>query len=317
MVMTGAPSAEFGTGLLRTTIRGTPQGWVWSRRPGPDAPAPFADPYPPLTRWLLGRSVGGVRWVVGERDGQGGRIYTAPSALSAALLLLGPGPRQPALAALADALAGVGGLLAELHGVPTPLRSAATGPPRALLRLHNWLTGVSSTPGRAALRTAVGVRRYRLLTDTCAAALAPSADHVLSHGALSLGSLVLGPGNGAAVFVGEDLGIAPRAFDLAWPVGELSEFGLKPEALRTLVDALSQGYGEATPLDGVWPALRVAVHTHDTIAYRPWPVGRAVACFGPLLRQLLKTSRPSPGAHAGHGDASRSGHAARREPECA
>jgi hypothetical protein len=57
------------------------------------------------------------------------------------------------------------------------------------------------------------------------------------------------------------------------------------------MDAVSAGYGDtgASP-DGLWPALRIAVHAHDTIAYRPWPPARAIPEFVPLLHDLLDAS---------------------------
>ncbi|MET9404119.1 phosphotransferase [Kitasatospora sp. NPDC002965] len=301
-----AEAVEFGTGLLRTTVRRTVHGYRWSRAPGPDAPSPFAAVSPGTAALLAGLPAvpgtgraAATGWLLGEEDGRGHRHYSARSPLSAARLLL-PGDRRADGApptALVDAVTGLGALLARLHRTPLPPGTPPPAPSRALRRLHAWLTDDSPVPGAELLRDALGARRHSTLVRGCSAALAPGDDGVLCHGAPGLGSLLPGgPGGAAAVFIGEDLCLAPPATDLGWLVGEL--IGLRwslgagaPEAWQRLVDAAAAGYGATAEVsDSFWPALRVAARVHDTVAYRPRPPDAVIPRFAPLLRGLLDAS---------------------------
>ncbi|MEV0535521.1 hypothetical protein [Kitasatospora sp. NPDC050463] len=295
-------AAEFGTGLLRTTLRRTVHGYRWSRSPGPRAPSPFAALSPGLVDLLAALpQIPGAGWLLGEEDRLGHRHYSARSPLSAAhLLLLGAGMAEddPSRTPIVEALTDLGRLLASLHRVRLPPGLPPPAASRALRRLHAWLTDRSSVPGAQLLRTALGTRRYATLARGCASALAPGSSGVLCHGAPGLGSLLLpdDTGGAAAMFIGEDLCRAPAGYDLGWPVGELielrSSLGVRaPQSWQPLVNAVATGYGAAGAVtDPFWPALRIAVHAHDTIAYRPWPPEAALPRFVPLLRDLLDAS---------------------------
>ncbi|MFF9403079.1 MULTISPECIES: hypothetical protein [unclassified Streptomyces] len=297
--MTTEAVATFGTGLLRTTVRRTPDGFLWSRRTGPLAPSPFAPPTPGLSALLAGQDGPRTHWLLGESDHRGNRHYAARSSLTAAYVLLTCDgvPEFPLSPELLDALTGLGGLLAGLHQAQVLPTTPSPGPSRALRRLHAWLTGVSEVPGADLLRSGLGARLFTVLARGCATALMPSPDDVLCHGAPGLGSLLLGgPGRPAEMLIGEDICTAPASYDLGWPIGELIELrrshgAREPEAWQPFVDAVSTGYGDTgTSLDSLWPALRIAVHAHDTIAYRPWPPARAIPEFVPLLHDLLNAS---------------------------
>ncbi|WP_424863161.1 phosphotransferase [Streptomyces sp. MMS24-I29] len=297
--MTTEAVAAFGTGLLRTTVRRTPDGFLWSRRTGPLAPSPFAPLAPGLAESLAGQECLQTRWLLGESDRRGNRHYAARGRLTAAYSLLtrdgfrefAPSPE------LLDALTGLGGLLAGLHRTRVPPTAPSPGPSRALCRLHGWLTGASEVSGADLLLSGLGARLFAVLTRGCAAALTPSPNDVLCHGAPGLGSLLLGgPGRPAEMLIGEDVCRAPAAYDLGWPTGELIELrrshgAREPEAWQPLMDAVGHGYGDTgASSDSLWPALRIAVHAHDTIAYRPWPPARAIPEFLPLLHDLLHAS---------------------------
>ncbi|MFF6774201.1 hypothetical protein ACFY8W_11610 [Streptomyces sp. NPDC012637] len=292
---------EFGTGLLRTRVTGGAAGtgagrYVWERRPGALAPAPFAAPLTdaapvtdsaPLTdaapatdavRRLLDGGDASVRWAPGTPTADGeGRIYRVRGPESAAGRLLYHGPDDE----LADALRGLGAALRTLHDTPLPTGAVTPGPlPRGLVRFTDWLAGRSPQP-RAAyaetlLRPRLGESRMARLHGLCER-IAADADRVPCHGAAALGSLV--PAEGAPgeadMLVGEDLCLAPWYWDLGWTLGELVELkwyrGDSGPAWPKLLDALFEGYGRSLGDD--WSslaALRVLLHLHDYTAYVGW-----------------------------------------------
>ncbi|ANS68059.1 hypothetical protein SLINC_5835 [Streptomyces lincolnensis] len=284
----GPVHREFGTGLLRTEVTGTPEkGYVWVRHPGPRAPRPFTAHDPRLTAALPGDlPPGPVRWAPGvpppEADGPQGRRYAVRGPESVAGRLLHHGPDED----LAVTLHGVGRLLRALHDTPVPAEAAVrlTTRPRGIHRFTEWLAGRSPSP-RAAyaeslLRPRLGEVRMAALHALCARITGDREARVLCHGAPALGSLVPAVGPGARVgeadlLIGEDLCLAPWYHDLGWTLGELVELrwyrGDAHPAWPALLDAFFTGYGR--DLGDDWhrlAALRVLLHLHDYTAYVGW-----------------------------------------------
>ncbi|MEV4332258.1 hypothetical protein AB0K02_17270 [Streptomyces sp. NPDC049597] len=278
-----AYSRDFGTGLLRTRVTGGTEGggYTWVRRPGPQAPAPFAAPVPDLDA-LIAAEGGGrhVLWASGAVTGDGaGRVYRVRGPESAAGRLLYHGPDD----GLVDVLRDLGRLLRALHDTPVPpvAADALRAAPRGLVRFTDWLAGRSPEP-RAAyaeslLRPRLGEVRMAALHELCER-IAADGDRVLCHGAPALGSLVPAQGTSrgdADMLIGEDVCLAPWYLDLGWTLGELVELkwyrGDSGPAWPRLLNALFEGYGR--DLGDTWPrlaALRVLLHLHDYTAYVGW-----------------------------------------------
>ncbi|GAB7182140.1 hypothetical protein ATKI12_1971 [Kitasatospora sp. Ki12] len=284
---------EFGTGLLRTSVRELPGGgWRWRRTPGPLAPTPFQPVDEELDRLLAragsgdgsgagsgsgsdsgsgsGSGNGGARLVPGTADGPA-RRYEVRGEVSVAHLLLngGLGPH------LAGPLRDLGRLLRALHRLEPPTGRPAT-PSRALARLGDWLGGRAASPraacAQAGLRRELGEERWsRLLAWYRRTAGDP--DTTLAHGAPGLGSLVVDHASGGVdLLVGEDVCALPWYLDLGWVVGELVELqwqlGGDKAQWQALTDALFEGYGR--DLGPEWhriAALRILLHVHDIAAY--------------------------------------------------
>ncbi|MFO7253144.1 MAG: phosphotransferase [Actinomycetes bacterium] len=272
-----APVAEFGTGLLHTTITADGEGgFVWSRRPGPLAPAPFAPADPELAGRIAAVELpAGVRLVPGAARGEA-REYRVAGARSVADHLIRDGVHP----CLEPALRGLGAALAALHALPPPAHRPAA-PSRGLARLEAWLRGrplqAWAAQAAAVLRDRIGPDRWaRLCAWAARTAGEPAAGPVLCHGAPGLGSVVFDPHTGVAeILVGEDLCVAPRHADLGWVIGELVELswrlGGDVRAWQGLTDALLEGYGHGTELP--WnhlAAVRIALHLHDYTAYVAW-----------------------------------------------
>ncbi|MDE3723107.1 phosphotransferase [Nocardiopsis sp. N85] len=263
---------SYGTRLLRTTVSRDENGFVWVRRPGPDAPAPFAPARisaDPALETAAVEGVGGLRLALGTPVGEG-RLYRAfgPDTVAGRLLYGGGGP------GLSVHLRGLGAMLRHLHGITPAEGTAALGRPRGLDRLGRWLADPApervDAAGRAA-RERLGDRRWGLLRDWYGELLA--AAPALCHGAPGLGSLVPGGEGAAAVLLtGEDLSAGPPVFDLGWTVGELTELawqmGRGREIWQPLLTALFEGYGDDLgPHWYRWAALRTVLHTHDFSTY--------------------------------------------------
>ncbi|MEV4293602.1 hypothetical protein [Microbispora rosea] len=268
------PVEAFGTALLRTTISVAGQGgFVWTRSPGPLAPAPFSPMTPELAARIAALDVNGVaRLAPGESRGES-RVYHVAGEESVADHLLRDGVRTD----LAPALHGLGAALAALHAL-TPVVPLPPTTSRGLTRLDDWLRDRApqawAAQAGAILRDRLGPARWDRLRDWTARAA--GVDTVLAHGAPGLGSVVFDPASGIAeVLVGEDLCAAPRQTDLGWAMGELVELswqlGGDPRDWQRLTDALLEGYGH--DLDMEWnhlAAVRIALHLHDYTAYVGW-----------------------------------------------
>lgn len=300
---------EFGTGLLRTSVTGLPDGgYRWRRRNGPQSPAPFApapdapaDPEGGAGASVEGsgaapgadtartgerirglRPDGAVRWAVGTAEGAD-RVYRVRGPESVAGRLLREGPDEQ----LATTLHGLGRALRALHELPVPQDAGTGARPRGLVRLDDWLAGRSPSP-RAAyaesfLRPRLGDARLAAVRELSAGMTAApgNADTVLCHGAPGLGSLVpVAPGSGTPgegdMLIGEDLCPASWQFDVGWTLGELVELkwyrgGDRPEAWSGALQSFFQGYGR--DLGDAWArhaALRVLLHLHDFTSYVGW-----------------------------------------------
>ncbi|MFJ8626480.1 flavoprotein [Kitasatospora sp. NPDC093550] len=280
-----ASGEEFGTGLLRTSVRELPSGGRrWRRTPGPMAPTPFQPVDEELDRLLArvdlgdggdggdggGGRGGGARLVPGTADGPS-RRYDVRGEVSVAHLLLN-GELGPELV---GPLRDVGRLLRALHRLGPPA-GRAVAPSRALARLGDWLTGRAASPRAACaqggLRRELGEERWsRLLAWYRRTAADP--DTTLAHGAAGLGSLVVDRASGGVdLLVGEDVCVLPWYVDLGWVVGELVELqwqlGGDKAQWQALTDALFDGYGR--DLGPEWhriAALRILLHVHDIAAY--------------------------------------------------
>ncbi|MEU7799425.1 hypothetical protein AB0J14_31515 [Micromonospora arborensis] len=272
-VATIAPAGrDFGTDLLRTTVRPLPVGgYRWRRSVGTLAPTPFV---PALDDVVVALPAPGpVRWVAGVPDGDA-RTYHVRGDHAVAGRLLRDGPD----AALAPILHGLGRALRHLHDQPVPA-GVGTHRPRGFTRLTTWLDGRSPQPRTAyaesLLLPRLGVdalRRIRAYTERIATAPA-----VLCHGAPGLGSLVPAEADPteADALIGEDLCAAPWEYDLGWVLGELVELqwyrgGDRP-AWQRLITALLDGYGrDLGDRWQEWVAFRVLLHIHDYTAYVGW-----------------------------------------------
>lgn len=279
-----APPRSFGTALLRTEIDGNDDdGYRWTRRPGPAAPQPFADPArstdPALLALTVPETRGAVRLTLGVPDGAA-RWYPTDAPTAAASLLLYTDRGHE----LAGDLHGLGRLLRRLHDSgpapwdrPDPDDPAPTADqrlPRGWRRLHRWLDGAAAVgdaaPARDRLGAVLGSHRWQLLRDwTAEVAVSPAAR---CHGAPGLGSLVPAGRRGDPVLLtGEDLAVAPWTWDLGWVVGELVELSWqlgRSTGLPELLAALFTGYGRDLGPDwSRYAALRITLHVHDFSAY--------------------------------------------------
>lgn len=282
---------EYGTGLLQTHITRIPAteggGYLWQRRPGRWAPAPFRQLDPAVHERLatlsgafsdtVGDGATGAdaaRLVVGHVDPPM-RHYRVHGHESVAGRLLNGGPD----AALVAPLRQLGSLLRRLHATPPPATVAHRSP--GMARLGDWLSG---RPNRfpavamlGALRRELGEERWHRLTGWYAEVLADTAEVTLAHGAPGLGSLVVSPDTSTAeLLTGEDVCAQPWYLDLGWVVGELVELkwqiGGDPAGWQRLIDALFEGYGR--DLGPNWhrvATLRVLLHAHDFGAYVQGP----------------------------------------------
>lgn len=272
--MSTAIVSTYATDLLISEVHAHPDGYRWTRRPGPAAPGPFRVPSTALAAALTGiGSREDVRLLLGEATAWGGRTYHPVGDHQPVvhwLLLGGPEGVPGGAEALETALRGVGALLAEIHRLPARGLLAGSASARPLERLRTWLTG----PADEILRAHITGTTARTLLDWCEEALDPRRDHVVSHGAPGLGSLVLEARSGAAgLLVGEDVCLAPWQFDLGWLIGDLVELrwavgGSRPSRWQRLVDAVTEGYGrDLGDAWHRWAALNIAVHVHDRATY--------------------------------------------------
>ncbi len=290
---------EFGTGLLHTRVRRGPDGtgWVWVRRPGPNAPSPFAELVTPPagdtddTRRALdsrARLLDGV-----PADGEpGARSYRVAEAESVAGRLLREGPDPD----LVPALRATGALLRVLHG--RPRETCPPGPARPVLRMRAWFAGraprVAAVRAGELLRSRIGNVRWTRLA-TWAAAAEPTAGGgpaLALHGAPGLGSVVVDRETGEATLLGgEDAGIGPWRHDVGWMLGELVEMrwcaGGDHDRWAALAAAVVEGYGtDPGPGSHRWVALRVALHLHDFSAYVGWHPDE-LERYAPFLAALV------------------------------
>ncbi|AIA06987.1 flavoprotein [Streptomyces noursei] len=266
------PDAEFGTGLLRTSVHElSTSGHRWRREPGPLAPKPFQAAEGEVYQLLQGiGELGDARLATGTPDGPA-RLYDVRGDVSAAHVLLRRGPT----AELAKPVRDLGRLLRAVHDLEPPAGWRA-GPSRGLARLDDWLAGRAASPRAACaqgqVRRSLGEARWaqvlawhsRTVTDTVT---------TFAHGAAGLGALVIDRDSGGIdLLIGEDVCMTPWYVDLGWVVGELVELqwqvGGDKGAWQSLTDALFEGYGR--DLGQRWKeiaALRILLHVHDIAAY--------------------------------------------------
>ncbi|MFI1707816.1 hypothetical protein [Streptomyces griseoruber] len=274
----GAASAmdvrRYGTGLLSTEVRPLDEGgYLWRRKPGPSAPGPFPPVPAPSVKAIAGLPQDGPgRWVLGREQGRA-REYRVGGGTSVADRVLREGPGK----GLDDVLRAVGGLLAQLHGLPRRSADDQVAGSAGMFRLAVWWSGRGAKDRAKVagelLRTELGDDGWRLLRGWLAEALADSGSAVVSHGAPTLGSVVCaGPGRPVEFLVGENFCVAPWYADLGWLVGEIVELswhhGSDHAAWQSALNALFEGYGR--DLGARWnraAALRIALHLHDYSAY--------------------------------------------------
>ncbi|MER6947261.1 flavoprotein [Nonomuraea sp. NPDC000554] len=286
------PVEEDGTEFLRMEVVAEPPGFVWRRRPGRLAPAPFA-PVDPELNERLAKLCGAadVRFVPGEPDGEF-RSYRVGGRESAARLLLRDGPGE----SLERLVRGAGQALRELHGVAP---GSAGRVPHGTRRLQGWLAGRSpsgaASAAAALLADRLGPTSWDRLRRWSAEQYA-DPDVTLAHGAPGLGALAVT----GEFLVGEDLCAAPWYHDLAWLAGELVELRWlrdgDPHDWQRLLDALFEGYGR--DLGAEWNrhvATRVALHLHDICAYVGLDVS-LVGTYAGFLDFLINVDGGSPHA---------------------
>ncbi|MGX1975447.1 flavoprotein [Streptomyces kronopolitis] len=266
------PSAEFGTGLLKTSVHNLPTGGsCWRRQPGPLAPTPFQAAGSEAYRLLQGvGALGDARLVTGTVDGPA-RLYDVCGDVSAAHLLLHQGPATE----LAKPLHDLGRLLRAVHDLEPPTGSW-TGTSRGLARLGEWLAGRAGGPRAACaqgqVRRSLGEARWAQVFAWYSQTVT-DADTTLAHGSAGLGALVVDRDSGGVdLLTGEDVCVMPWYVDLGWVVGELVELqwqvGGDKAAWQSLTDALFEGYGR--DLGQRWKeiaVLRILLHVHDIATY--------------------------------------------------
>lgn len=281
-------TSEYGTRLLRTAVDATGEGCSWTRRPGPDAPRPFVDPRHPAAMAVSAARPRGT--VVAEPTPDGsGRRYAAPSARTAAALLLDSGPVGRAI----DIAHGLGATLAAMHALPVPA-DATPDPSRGISRLVSWLDLSDQPPlMRSAQRELLSqapraARTLREVAREVTMAVPPQG--VVCHGAPGLGSAIVDERGGVVLLTGEDVHVGSRESDLMWVLGEVLEFSFTrsddARAWADVLEAFLTGYGRtpAIPVPQL-AALRILLHLHDYIAYVGWSAGEFQR-YGGMLRYL-------------------------------
>ncbi|MGV9305581.1 hypothetical protein [Nonomuraea sp. NPDC003727] len=268
---------SFGSGFLRTTIvRNGEDGYVWTRRPGPDRRDAMRMPDPAVLAAVRGVPPGRVRLTLPVRGDGAGMAYRTDQATTLAGVFRKGHPDVARIAA--DTLAETGATLARLHA--TPLPPADLRPPEGPRRLLSWLRNGEGPRAAPKLRRHAAEILGPTRTATVAGWCAPERPRALLHGAPSLGVLLpLTPDHDGALLTGENLSAGAPESDVGWLVGELVEF-------RELTDRFGNGAldhdalirrvldGYAAPLDlaavGRSATVRFLSHAHDFAAYLQW-----------------------------------------------
>ncbi|WP_406218926.1 hypothetical protein [Streptomyces decoyicus] len=271
----------FATGFQKTRIyRLSPDTFVWDRRPGADRSTAMEAPDPATGRLLTSLAPSTVQLSLPVAK-NGGMHYTAPAAVSVAMLLWAD-VSPTAHTRLAAALEGTGGLLRLIHTRTPPLdgRTGPSGP----ARLSSWMDSGAGPRSAATLhrdlRRKLGERRWTTVRDWCEELTLRRSCDVLLHGAPSTGSLIPGPqGDDGVLLTGEDINRGSATFDIGWLLGEFLELrmtaqhhGAAKPWLAELPRALMAGYGPAGSDTAIGRAavLRVMTHAHDFSAYVGW-----------------------------------------------
>lgn len=237
-----------------------------------DAPVPFTRPTPAVADVASRvRTTRGSRFVLGSGDGHR-RTYRLRGGASLAASLLDGAPPSTGWPEL---LAELGALLAGLHGTPSGGDRAA---PPAAYRLSAWLAADGSPPdpgrGRDDFLHALPTATLETLRSGARRTLTPSVS-VLNHGWLSFGQCIPSGDGTLEVLLGEDLGHAPRAYDLGTVLAGVMELGAFAPGARRHLDlatakaALLDGYGTAVTVDDVHEhaVLALVRHVADFTAY--------------------------------------------------
>lgn len=289
------PVRAHRTRLRSTEVFAREGYFLWVRSPGVAAPETFPSIPPWLSTSLEGFRTGhGSRWVLGE-GGAWARSYHLQGDRSLAERLIGArvSPGSTSMLALRE----VGVLLDKLHALPVGGDTASVPKrPASLGRLRGWfeepLPGERLRRARAELCRQLGERGWDRL---CAWAddVEEDREKVLCHGWFGVGRCVPHPREPAVeIIAGEDIGLAPPAFDLGLLVGELLEmrrFLPSPtETWELLLDELLEGYGR--PLNT--PVLRCAalgllLHLHDFCVHTDSPLEGEIAPRADLIGVLL------------------------------
>ncbi|HSY15599.1 MAG TPA: hypothetical protein VK816_06400 [Jatrophihabitantaceae bacterium] len=294
---------QFATGYLRTwVIRPDPddndqvRGYLWVRKPGAERTKPQHAPLTAPCTIVNALHTGGTRLVLPE-PAAGGCRYRVDGTSTAARAICEPD--LPAHSrAIAATLREVGILVRGIEDVDTGELGNEHGPvlPPGAQRLLNWLPAGAgpraSAAAHAALVTRLGKRRLGTSQEWCES-LGRAGIHrdtgrlVLSHGAASLGSVILpDPAGQSCLLIGEDLMLGRRGVDIGFLLGELHELAVNADryrgeqptrdVLRTahqqLRAALLDGYGSVHDPGLVARAgtVRILVHLHDFAAYVGW-----------------------------------------------
>ncbi|MEV6419721.1 hypothetical protein [Streptomyces sp. NPDC051662] len=309
--------AKYGSGLVRTKVLADPDDgfFTWVRTAGDSRTEPLEAPSPAVLdslRALEARPADGTGVRCALPRAQDGELrypqLPGRSSLARLLTLGNPPPHSdpPAPSPAGRALDGTETLLHEfgrtlrrLHTTPLPARdTGGYALPPAWRRLRAWADAPAH--GRAGqlhglVRALLGTDRWRRV-EAWLRELAPGEPLTLVHGAPSLGKLVPSERHGTAhvLLAGEDIGFAPRQWDVGWVVAELREMRFfaarlpRPEAgWEELEEAFLRGYGETGDTAvGRAAALRVLLHLLDLSVLVTWDeeeVRRTVALIAELM----------------------------------
>lgn len=226
---------------------------------GATAPGPMTEAPAALEQLIKGEARHAWRWESGRGTATTRHYPMPPEAEPVIMTAFGTSQSEARRSA---ALSAIGSALARLHDLPAP----RTGGTPALRRLETFLRAGHTNPGRdqffGALRPGLA---EDLLHDCHVTMQAPQG--VMSHGWLGLDKWFVTDDGGIGV-VGEDVGRAPREYDLGCLLAQCVEYrhlapgSVSERSWRRDRSVLLDSYGE--PVDDVWldRQIRLAVARH-------------------------------------------------------
>ncbi len=239
------------SGLLKTSVFREPQGARWVHHVGEQAPLLFVDhaTIPLSVQQQVGSGV-----VFGSGSATMREYHTAGAVMMLDLLTVSDEK------ALAAAGTGWGLALKELHAVATTPDHTLDAP-RTLHRAQVWLNGWE--PAQSILQP------YLPILHAWVEEMRTSGP-VLTHGYPGMAHWVTqAEGTHGALLTGEDLGVASRAYDLTWVLGEIAELRAFYPQLGSPLDVLEENFRTAyglaisTATERTGIAYRLIHHAYD------------------------------------------------------